>query len=555
MSPAGPAHGRAAWRAWLADQVPDPESRRYRFGAGVRATAQSAAQALRSLEQRTHVRPGAAETTRHRVVTYRGRRIPAAVAVSASTDGRHLAAAAAVTEALTSAGVAHFAYTDSATRIRFGVGARDRGAALSALHRWSRLHDTPMVRATGSADRLEADPISAAARRPAPTEIIGLPVVDAGERLVLGVGAGVPLDWWHVESAERIGTPVANRWAASLPQSAREPARLDFRGLSLPSFAPLTDAHVDDVRFEVDAVVAWVDGSDPAWRQRYTAAGGAALSDDRQTSRYWALDEVRFVLRSLAAFGSWIRHVYLVTDQQVPSWLTPGPGLSVVDHRDIWADPTALPVFNSHAIEARLHHIDGLADHWLYLNDDMFFGRASLPEQYFAGNGAARFFAAPLHVGLGEPGPDEGTPSLAGRNNQRLLRQATGTVPTLKLHHAPYPQRTAVARAAEAAFPSQYERTARSRFRSSEDVSAITLQTWYGWATGKFLPGPLRQRYFDLRTDRLEAKLRFLLRHRHLDAFCLNMGEEEGSALANNAGLATAFLPRYFPFVSPWEAN
>ena len=40
----------------------------------------------------------------------------------------------------------------------------------------------------------------------------------------------------------------------------------------------------------------------------------------------------------------------------------------------------ALPTFSSHAIESRLHHVPDLAEHFLYSNDDMFFGRPVDPE-------------------------------------------------------------------------------------------------------------------------------------------------------------------------------
>ena len=52
----------------------------------------------------------------------------------------------------------------------------------------------------------------------------------------------------------------------------------------------------------------------------------------------------------------------------------------------------ALPTFNSHAIEASLHHIDGLAEHFVYFNDDMFVGRPLRPEPFFTPNGLARVF-------------------------------------------------------------------------------------------------------------------------------------------------------------------
>lgn len=109
----------------------------------------------------------------------------------------------------------------------------------------------------------------------------------------------------------------------------------------------------------------------------------SSVSDSRFTSR----DELRFSLRSLEYYASWVRKIFIVTDRQVPSWLdTDDPKITVVDHRDIFSDPSVLPVFNSHAIESQLHHIPGLADHYLYLNDDCFFLRPTGSELFFTAN-------------------------------------------------------------------------------------------------------------------------------------------------------------------------
>ena len=100
-------------------------------------------------------------------------------------------------------------------------------------------------------------------------------------------------------------------------------------------------------------------------------------------------------------YASWVRTIYLVTDGQVPHWLDTGhPRIRLVDHRQIFRDQSALPVFNSHAIESQLHHIDGLAEHYLYLNDDMFFGRPVEPELFFHGNGIAKFFVSKTPIDL-----------------------------------------------------------------------------------------------------------------------------------------------------------
>ena len=82
-----------------------------------------------------------------------------------------------------------------------------------------------------------------------------------------------------------------------------------------------------------------------------------------------------------------------MTDGQVTEWLDrDADGLTVVDHTEIFGPGDALPTFNSHAIESRLHHIDGLAEHYLYLNDDVFFGRRVTPDQFFSPSGQSKFF-------------------------------------------------------------------------------------------------------------------------------------------------------------------
>lgn len=42
-----------------------------------------------------------------------------------------------------------------------------------------------------------------------------------------------------------------------------------------------------------------------------------------------------------------------------------------MDHREI-IDHDYLPTFNSHVIEANLHKIPNLSEHFIYFNDDVF---------------------------------------------------------------------------------------------------------------------------------------------------------------------------------------
>ncbi|MDE3724342.1 stealth family protein, partial [Nocardiopsis sp. N85] len=170
--------------------------------------------------------------------------------------------------------------------------------------------------------------------------------------------------------------PRRNRVADVLPADARKPVTVTVAEREYPTFEPFAWTPVDEVTFPVDVVYTWVDGDDPAHaakRALHRGEGHTPLAAG--ASRFTSRDELRYSLRSVEMYAPWVRHVYLVTDAQVPAWLeTSAAGITVVDHRDILPE-TALPTFNSHAIGARLHHIEGLSEHYLYFNDDVFLAR------------------------------------------------------------------------------------------------------------------------------------------------------------------------------------
>ncbi|GHD25714.1 hypothetical protein GCM10007147_23080 [Nocardiopsis kunsanensis] len=147
--------------------------------------------------------------------------------------------------------------------------------------------------------------------------------------------------------------PRRNRVSDLLTPDARTPATMRVREREHPTYEPFTWQTADDVGFPVDVVYTWVDGSDPdhaAKRVRHEEAAPSSLAANR--SRFVDRQELRYSLRSLHMYAPFVRHVYLVTDAQVPGWLDrSAEGITVVDHRDVFDDPAALPTFNSHAIE------------------------------------------------------------------------------------------------------------------------------------------------------------------------------------------------------------
>jgi hypothetical protein len=91
----------------------------------------------------------------------------------------------------------------------------------------------------------------------------------------------------------------------------------------------------------IDVVYTWVNGSDPIWhatmseykhrelmRRKYGEGwekllGVNAPADTKTGSanRYRDSNELKYSLRSLVKYAPWVRRIFIVTANQVPSWL------------------------------------------------------------------------------------------------------------------------------------------------------------------------------------------------------------------------------------------
>ena len=133
-----------------------------------------------------------------------------------------------------------------------------------------------------------------------------------------------------------------------------------------------------DNDFPVDMVYLWCDGKDPEFLQRKAAFSEETVGADEEAvskKRFFDNEELKYSLRSLEKYAPWIRHVFIVTDRQKPAWLnTENPRVTIVDHSEIMPKEL-IPCFNSSVIERYIGFIPGLSEHFLYGNDDMFFGR------------------------------------------------------------------------------------------------------------------------------------------------------------------------------------
>lgn len=135
----------------------------------------------------------------------------------------------------------------------------------------------------------------------------------------------------------------------------------------------------------IDVVITWVDGDDPIHRaKRYSYMHGTELKYDDigGETRYRQVGEIFFCVASILRFAPFVRKIHIVTDNQNPkleefialNFPDSTTQVEVVDHKVIFRGyEDYLPIFNSLAIETMLWRIPGLAEHFIYLNDDNMF--------------------------------------------------------------------------------------------------------------------------------------------------------------------------------------
>ncbi|XP_045928385.1 N-acetylglucosamine-1-phosphotransferase subunits alpha/beta isoform X1 [Micropterus dolomieu] len=116
-----------------------------------------------------------------------------------------------------------------------------------------------------------------------------------------------------------------------------------------------------------------------------TAISQSKQDEDVSASRFEDNEELRYSLRSVERHAPWVRHIFIVTNGQIPSWLNlDNPRVTVVTHQDIFQNHSHLPTFSSPAIETHIHRIPGLSQKFIYLNDDVMFGKEVWPDDFYS---------------------------------------------------------------------------------------------------------------------------------------------------------------------------
>ena len=294
---------------------------------------------------------------------------------------------------------------------------------------------------------------------------------------------------------------------------------------------------------DIDFVIPWVDGADPVWADSYRQY--AHLEDKRfnvsgERFRDWGL--LRFWFRAVAKYAPWVRTIHFVSCGQVPTWLNKEhPQLHLVKHED-YLPARFLPTFCANPIELSFHRIEGLSEHFVYFNDDMFLSAPVQPSDFFK-NGLPRETAIRSHLLPSEFGHIVLNDinlinkyldfySLYRKNLRKWFNARYGLqglknflfIPYkdftgMRESHLPYTLRKSTFEAVWQKCGKELEETSLRKFRSIMDVNVWLIKYWQV-VSGEFFP---QNRHFGRLFSANETdRIRRVLQHRSFKTICIN---------------------------------
>lgn len=138
---------------------------------------------------------------------------------------------------------------------------------------------------------------------------------------------------------------------------------------------------------KIDFIITWVDGNDKEWQKEKNKYSGNPNGNGINRYRDW--DNLKYWFRGVEKFAPWVNKIHFVTWGHVPEWLdTKNPKINIVKHTD-FIPKENLPLFNIRAMELHFHKIKGLAEQFVFFNDDFFLTKPVKSTDFFK-NGLPR---------------------------------------------------------------------------------------------------------------------------------------------------------------------
>jgi len=319
--------------------------------------------------------------------------------------------------------------------------------------------------------------------------------------------------------------------------------------------------------FDVDVVYVYANGNDPDFLKQKSALlkkmdrNDPLLKESTAPNRFNDYGELKYSLRSVISYAPWIRNIYIVTSTPNIKWLnldTDQKNIFIISHESVFPSIKCLPNFNASSIEMFLDKIPGLAEHFIYFNDDTFLGGNVSKSDFFTSNGECLFnfkdnfyyqekenFRAPR---LYQP--------LKTKHAIELIMKKYARTRVYEPIHQVRPVLKSVFSTCKNDFLAECNKTSMNKFRSADDISLINIifpsyaiYNNFGRVSNKFI----LNHAFILLSDNLiinELRLERLI-NKKPKLFCLG----DDTSFYNNEvqKQIDKYLQEYFPLKSEFE--
>lgn len=297
---------------------------------------------------------------------------------------------------------------------------------------------------------------------------------------------------------------------------------------------------------QIDIVVTWVDGNDPEWQARYrqynqnVEEGGESLIRFRD----WGL--LKYWFRGIEKFAPWVRKVHFVTSGERPEWLNlECSKLNWVKHEE-FIPAEYLPTFNSNAIEANFHRIEGLSESFIYFNDDVFLIKEAKATDFFKKGLACDYgvmsAGTVIHMAVNNlivigKNFDKHTVMKQNFSKWFSLKYGFKVLNNILLYpwrdfsgfidpHVAFSFNKSSFEEVWGAAPETIDATCRRRFRSSDDINLWLFRYWQ-LAKGAFVPKNTLKASISLEiTEKDLEKVKDIVTHQTHQIVCFNDSKE-----------------------------
>ena len=252
---------------------------------------------------------------------------------------------------------------------------------------------------------------------------------------------------------------------------------VDFPSKKIFNDTPTLPSMVESLPV-IDMVITWGGSANDKIRSALRKQWLENLGLSTDTRPVVDYGELAWNIQSTKQNAPWIRTIFVVKPKEsVPNFSMPSNVVLIDD--DTLVNPKDAPVFNSHAIEAVLDRIPGLAEFFVYACDDMTFNNPTPPSFFFTDKidpAKSKGMHEPVIRYLKKKGRNGNTiHDAAWRNNNVILRQKLGAKTTYYPEHQMVMLRKSFFVLCREIFEEEWQKTASAKFRSKLDIHPVGL--------------------------------------------------------------------------------